>query len=556
MDQDDSTTSYFELYSRDLLVQAIRHTLSSSTLEPKPDLKPYRLLMSLLDKTEIGPVILDDILLDLFRTLYKSCQDTKCDDVLKSSNMLLSSLEPFYIWDYAGLLFAKCCKSDDGARCDIMELCVLLEYLLDTLPLETYVDTISEHLPKLFIKLTDLLIKHLDKLTMDEMYASLSLCTKIVGRIQTMVVTSSYDDISTRLSSSMHEINQEHSPGLEKSKSDSKLNNSMDSPKKMSPRKLFRKKKQNKMKSLDSLNTTTSSDDVAVEDKVVCKSFVSLDTIKPDEKQSLLEKCIHSYQDLYTSFIALKVLSFTGKTKRTKVSELFEVLLNDGTKIYDIDVSVKTLENILNSLDVPKTTQRLDVLDNLTSLKFIETQNDIKLIDTIKLSCRLLVELSSFPTYSLNDNQHIQNDKVHEGRQLSEWLKVLSLCACLFKSEPEVQLCAISTLLDLTSLLKTQQESRESTVGVTAVVVIPLMRQWHIEYLERNTKVFQILAYTLWNHLGDAECNQSDRMLMCAQLLYQLHDCVSTASSPAERVIGESMGPDKNNEQRLESFQR
>lgn len=372
VEQDENSNPYFENYSRDLLVQAIRVTLSNSASEPKPDLKPYRLLMSLLDKSEIGPVILDDILLDLFRTLYKSCKDKKCcDEVLKSSNMLLSSLEPFYIWDYARSLFAKCCQTKSldttvtqngdsfEVRTDILELCMLLEYLLDTLPLETYVDTISEHLPKLFVKLSELLIKHLDQLSIEEIFASLSLCTKIVARIQTMVVTTptplDLDEVSNRLSTSMHEINLEHSPNetqelvLEKSKSDSKLNNSIDSsstdqsPKKSSPRKLFKKKKQsNKMKSLDSLNTTISSnDDVATgEDKTspakdILRSFVSLDTTKPAEKQSLLEKCISSYQDLFVNFIALRVLNFSSKTRKTKVNELFEVLLNDG-KIVNI----------------------------------------------------------------------------------------------------------------------------------------------------------------------------------------------------------------------------
>lgn len=31
------------------------------------DLRPYRLLVSLLDKPEIGPIILDDILYEVFR---------------------------------------------------------------------------------------------------------------------------------------------------------------------------------------------------------------------------------------------------------------------------------------------------------------------------------------------------------------------------------------------------------------------------------------------------------------------------------------------------------
>ena len=32
-----------------------------------PDLRPYKLVVALLDKQEVGPMILDDILLDMLR---------------------------------------------------------------------------------------------------------------------------------------------------------------------------------------------------------------------------------------------------------------------------------------------------------------------------------------------------------------------------------------------------------------------------------------------------------------------------------------------------------
>jgi len=47
--------------------QAIKITLSQGVGETPHDLRPYRLLVSLLDKPDIGPVILDDILYEVFR---------------------------------------------------------------------------------------------------------------------------------------------------------------------------------------------------------------------------------------------------------------------------------------------------------------------------------------------------------------------------------------------------------------------------------------------------------------------------------------------------------
>lgn len=41
--------------------------LKSVTSNNPHDLRPYRILISLLDKSDIGPVILDDILFEVFR---------------------------------------------------------------------------------------------------------------------------------------------------------------------------------------------------------------------------------------------------------------------------------------------------------------------------------------------------------------------------------------------------------------------------------------------------------------------------------------------------------
>ena len=47
--------------------QALQKILKDASSAHPPDLKPYRVLISLLEKPEIGPIILDDILLDVFR---------------------------------------------------------------------------------------------------------------------------------------------------------------------------------------------------------------------------------------------------------------------------------------------------------------------------------------------------------------------------------------------------------------------------------------------------------------------------------------------------------
>jgi len=170
-----SELSYFEKYSQELLVHALRQKLIE-----KPDisdgsslksavLKPFRILISLLDKPEIGPVILESVLLAIFRCLYREFQQSKCakeskrqksqpkedlssyEELLKTANLLFGTFEPYFIWDYAARMFEQACVRsnskmhrqlsrqvsgrDQTEAVSIVELCDLLTFLLDIVSL-------------------------------------------------------------------------------------------------------------------------------------------------------------------------------------------------------------------------------------------------------------------------------------------------------------------------------------------------------------------------------------------------------------------------------------
>lgn len=55
------------MFNHNNFPQALQWILKNSLLCKPPDMRPYRVLISLLEKPEIGPVILDDILIDVFR---------------------------------------------------------------------------------------------------------------------------------------------------------------------------------------------------------------------------------------------------------------------------------------------------------------------------------------------------------------------------------------------------------------------------------------------------------------------------------------------------------
>lgn len=65
--------------------------------------------------------------------------------------------------------------------------------------------------------------------------------------------------------------------------------------------------------------------------------------------------------------------------------------------------------------------------------------------------------------------------------------------------------------------------------------MLPLLKFGHVSYMERKTKVFQLLTSTLWDFLGE---DNADNTQICA-LLYQLHNCLE--SGLVERIIDNRM---------------
>lgn len=85
-------------------------------------------------------------------------------------------------------------------RHEWFQVCTLTEFLLDTVSLETYSDTPSEHLPSLFLQIVTLLTDHCDMLSPTQTAKALQLCAKILTRVQpTIVAHSQAADVSLEL---------------------------------------------------------------------------------------------------------------------------------------------------------------------------------------------------------------------------------------------------------------------------------------------------------------------------------------------------------------------
>uniref|UniRef100_A0A8I3WCS9 DOP1 leucine zipper like protein A n=1 Tax=Callithrix jacchus TaxID=9483 RepID=A0A8I3WCS9_CALJA len=239
---EEHATYYFTTFSKELLVQAMVGILQvngygeESTL--MQDLKPFRILISLLDKPELGPVILEDVLIEVFRTLYSQCkaeldlqteppfskdhaqlssklrENKKTAELIKTANLLFNSFEPYYMWDYVARWFEECCRrtlharlqigpgdSSDSSELQLTNFCLLVDFLLDIVSLptrsmrvlcqETYIEIQTEHLPQLLLRMISALTSHLQTLHLSELTDSLRLCSKILSKVQPPLLSAS-----------------------------------------------------------------------------------------------------------------------------------------------------------------------------------------------------------------------------------------------------------------------------------------------------------------------------------------------------------------------------
>ncbi|XP_035176424.1 protein dopey-1 isoform X5 [Oxyura jamaicensis] len=241
---EEHATYYFNTFSKEMLVQAMVGILQvnghgeESTL--MQDLKPFRILISLLDKPELGPAILEDVLIEVFRTLYTQCkaelelqaepsfnkdhtqlssklrENKKTAELIKTANLLFNSFEPYYMWDYIARWFEECCRRTLHARLQtgpgggneqselpLTNFCLLVDFLLDIVSLptrsmrvlcqETYIEIQTEHLPQLLLRMISALTSHLQTLHLSELTDSLRLCSKILSKVQPPLLSAGAD---------------------------------------------------------------------------------------------------------------------------------------------------------------------------------------------------------------------------------------------------------------------------------------------------------------------------------------------------------------------------
>ncbi|KAM6355690.1 protein DOP1A isoform 3-T4 [Podargus strigoides] len=597
---EEHATYYFNTFSKEMLVQAMVGILQvnghgeESTL--MQDLKPFRILISLLDKPELGPAILEDVLIEVFRTLYIQCkaelelqaepsfnkdhtqlssklrENKKTAELIKTANLLFNSFEPYYMWDYIARWFEECCRrtlharlqtgpggSSEQSELPLTNFCLLVDFLLDIVSLETYIEIQTEHLPQLLLRMISALTSHLHTLHLSELTDSLRLCSKILSKVQPPLLSAGTDGVlqlPSGHSSSIKEWENKKMPSVSLENPNDVFEDGENPPSSQSSESGFTEFVQYQADTPDDIDRALNEGHSAPGIPIIGSTSSETETASTVGS----EETIVQPPSIMTQGTATRSGKTIQKTAMQCCLEYVQQFLTRFINLYIIQS---------NSLSQPLGTELpVDPAreQGQTTKRDRESQVDVKVKKTNKkktpkeylpafiAACQLYLECSSFPVYIAEGNR---TSELHPGKpevdyeqvQPPLWLQTL-MNACKQASDFSVQGVTISLVMDLVGLTQSvalvtgenlnsveTAQPLSPNQGRVAVVIRPPLTQGNLRYMAEKTDFFKHIALTLWDQLGDGTPQHHQKSV---ELFYQLHNLVPS-SSICEDVISQQL---------------
>ncbi|XP_051469327.1 protein dopey-1 isoform X3 [Apus apus] len=597
---EEHATYYFNTFSKDMLVQAMIGILQvnghgeESTL--MQDLKPFRILISLLDKPELGPAILEDVLIEVFRTLYTQCkaelelqaepsfnkdhtqlssklrENKKTAELIKTANLLFNSFEPYYMWDYIARWFEECCRRTLHARLQtgpgngseqselpLTNFCLLVDFLLDIVSLETYIEIQTEHLPQLLLRMISALTSHLQTLHLSELTDSLRLCSKILSKVQPPLLSAGTDGILQLPSghnSSIKEWENKKVPSVSLENPNDVFEDGENPPSSRSSESGFTEFVQYQADTTEDIDralneghstpgipiigstssetetaSTVGSEETIVQPPSIMTQGTAARSGKTIQKTAM-QCCLEYVQQFLTRFINLYIIQTNSLSQPLGAELPVDSAREQGqTTKWDRESQADTKVKKTNKKKTPK-----------------------EYLPAFIAACQLYLECSSFPVYIAEGNC---TSELHPGKpevdceqvQPPLWLQTL-MNACKQASDFSVQGVTISLVMDLVGLTQSvalvtgenlnsveTAQPLSPNQGRVAVVIRPPLTQGNLRYMAEKTDFFKHIALTLWDQLGDGTPQHHQKSV---ELFYQLHNLVPS-SSICEDVISQQL---------------
>ncbi|KAK9402120.1 protein dopey-2 [Crotalus adamanteus] len=520
---EDYACSFFEKYSKELLVEGLIEILhqkfSESDLEEQHHayLKPFRILISLLDKPEIGPLVIADLFLEVIRAFYRYCKETlgsdlklsysqtgnvftsaikenkNASEIVKTANMLITSLNTDFLWDYMTSCTEDCLSNKNKSTqtqlltnsATVSELCTLIVFLLDVIPLELYSEVQSLYLPQMLSCMVQSLLENMEVLSLSELTYVFRTCFKVLSKVQ---MPSAY--LSTETGSS------DSSPVKEDSQEISSESQVLEDEEHIPLP---------SMKSEDSGIALSASSPELLQHLRIPRIIPDKDDVW--KKGGNMQMTLHYIQELK----GLKPSSPSDECDNPRDKE---------EKEWDFD----------------------QVMFDLG-----DTREDCR--EAFSALCYLLLDCTTFPVYLSEEESellHLSLFQVSGGNESSFplWLKsLMTICCCV--NDCYIQNLAISVLLEVINhsqslalviedrIKRYKIPGQNPFFGRLQMVTVPPIAPGILKLLSEKTDFYQRVAQVLWNQLNKETREHHNT---CVELFYRLH-CLAPSANICEDII-------------------
>ncbi|XP_030805528.1 LOW QUALITY PROTEIN: protein dopey-2 [Camarhynchus parvulus] len=609
----DSTTSedhavyFFGKYSKDLLVESLIVILHQKFPEADPEeqhqayLKPFRILISLLDKPEIGPQVVGDLFLEVLRAFYSYCKDTlgsdlklsynqsgntlasaikenkNASEIVKTVNLLITSLSTDFLWDYLTKCFEDCFRNKStGMRYPlenvstpptISELCTLLVFLLDVIPLELYSEVQTQYLPQMLSYMVQSLLENMEVLGLPELTHALKTCFKVLSKVQ---MPPSYLDIETGSGNGSPvpkedvDIALETKPGLPEEEEQISVRTSSPFP---------------TLKSEDSgIGLSASSPEL-------CQHLgLPTGTLERDDvwkKGGSIQKTLHCIQELVAKFASkyifgmqlqemspegIAAINLSGKEKKENGYRLPESGNKKKSPWDGKQITVPQVKQMLSELFSARgspfrSKNPTALLSEHKKEKEEGEEWDLELVlgplrgdckEAFSAACHLLLDCTTFPMYLSEEEMEQLYLSLFQGPggdpSFPLWLKsLMTICCCV--NDCYVQNVSIFTLLEVINhsqslalviedrMKRYKVSGHNPFLGKLQMVTLPPIAPAVLKMISEKTDFYQRVACVLWNQLNK---ETREHHIACVELFYRLH-CLAPSANICEDIICQAL---------------
>ncbi|NXY86452.1 DOP2 protein, partial [Alcedo cyanopectus] len=617
---EDQAVYFFGKYSKDLLVESLIEILHQKFPECDTEerhqayLKPFRILISLLDKPEIGPQVVGDLFLEVIRAFYSYCKDAlgsdlrlsynqsgnllasaikenkNASEIVKTVNLLITSLSTDFLWDYMTRCFEDCFRNkstqmrypfENISTPTVSELCTLLVFLLDVIPLELYSEVQTQYLPQMLSYVVQSLLENMEVLDLPELTHALKTCFKVLSKVQ---MPPSYLDIETgsRNGSPVKkenvDITLETKPVLQEED---------ETP--FPP-----------LKSEDSgIGLSTSSPELSDHLGV---PTVTLERDDVWKKGGSIQKTLYCIQELVAKFSSKYIFgvqfqetsneSISGMNLRRKEKKengyrlpegaskkkspwdakqitvpQFKQLLSDLFSVRGSPFRSKSPDPLPSDHDSPHKKEKEEEEWDLEQMMLAlgPLRGDCK--EAFAAACHLLLDCTTFPVYlSEEEMEELYSSlfQVAGGCDTSFplWLKsLMTICCCV--NDCYVQNVSIFTLLEVINhsqslalviedrIKRYKVSGHNPFFGKLQMVTLPPIAPVVLKIISEKTDFYQRVACVLWNQLNK---ETREHHIACVELFYRLH-CLAPSANICEDIICHAL-LDRDKGTRLEALFR